>query len=152
MGIEQIVEVLRSDKWSLLEGSNDTGHYLLRFRSALLAPLDISGFNHVLKVVWRYADENTGAMPTSDDSEEMSEFEICFCEAVQRDAIAILTAVLTFDGARQWVFYTRDIEECARRLNSMPSRNEPFPLELSSEWDTEWSYLHDSFLCNVPRE
>ncbi len=104
----------------------------------------------MLKIVWPYAAENSGAMPATDDSELMAEFENRFCDAVEHDATAILTAVLTFDGARQWVFYTRDVQECGERLNTMPQNDEPYPLELTTEPDPDWRYLREEILTLVP--
>jgi hypothetical protein len=81
-------------------------------------------------------------MPTPEESEQMADFENRFCESVEHEATAILAAVLTFDGARQWVFYTRDVQKCGERLNS----SEPYPLELTAEQDPEWAYLREKVL------
>src|SRR5262245_60776180 len=135
----KVVEVLRHDHWTGVEGKGDIGPLLLRFRTPVLAPPATAGYDRVLKIVWPYADEGNPAMPTDDDSEQMAVFENRFCEAVDDDGTDILTAVLTFDGARQWVFYTRDIEECGKRLNNMPQNDEPYPLELTTEKDPKWS-------------
>ena len=91
-------------------------------------------------------------MPSADDTERMAEFEDRFCAAVEHDATAILTAVLTFDGARQWVYYTGDVQECGERLNNMPQSDEPYPLELTTEQDPRWEYLRDEILKGVPKE
>ena len=56
----------------------------------------------------------------------MRVFEDRLCDAWEHDAIAVLTAVLTFDGARQWVFYTADTEQCGSRLNAMPQEQERY--------------------------
>jgi hypothetical protein len=50
----------------------------------------------------------------------MKRFEGHLCGAFEQDALAVLTAVLTFDVARQWVFYTDDVQECANRLSEIP--------------------------------
>ena len=79
----------------------------------------------------------------------MKVFEERFCQAVEQDACAVLSAVLTFDGARQWVFYTDDVKGCAERLGAMPQETEPYPLELTAQDDPEWSYLRDEILKRV---
>src|SRR5689334_6431334 len=112
MLISKVVELLRSDHWTLIEGRNKFGPFLLRYRIPVIAPPHTKGYERVLKIVWSYAEENAGEMPSPSVSDKMAEFENRFCEAVERDAIAILTAVLTFDGARQWVFYSADIQVC----------------------------------------
>lgn len=152
MATNKVIEVLRNDRWAGVEGKNDCGPFLLRHRTPVLAPPQIKGYGNVLKIVWPYAEENTGAMPSSDDSEQMTAFENRFCEAVEHDATAILTAVLTFDGARQWVFYTDDVPECGERLTNMPQNDEPYPLELTTEQDPHWKYLREEILGVVQAE
>ena len=152
MSKTKVIEVLRNDRWTGVKCENDVGPFLLRYRTPVLAPPDTKGYGRVLKIVWPYADENTGAMPSSEDSEQMAAFENRFCEAVEEDATAILTAVLTFDGARQWVFYTSDVQKCGERLNNMPQNDEPYPLELTTELDADWRYLREEILKAVPNE
>jgi len=152
MATSKVVELLRNDRWIGVEGTHHIGPFILRYRTPVLTPPHIKGYGHVLKIVWPYADENTGAMPNPEDAEQMVEFENRFCEAVEQDATAILTAVLTFDGARQWVFYTDDIEACGERLSNMPQTDEPYPLELTTEQDPRWEYLREEILKNVPVE
>jgi Family of unknown function (DUF695) len=148
----KVLEVLRNDRWKCVQGENDVGPCVLRYRTPVLTPAEINGYGHVLKIVWPYADDNIGAMPSADDTEQMAEFEDRFRAAVEHDATAILTADLTFDGARQWVYYTGDVQECGVRLNNMPQSDEPYPLELTTEDDPRWEYLRDEILKDVPKE
>jgi hypothetical protein len=152
MAKNKIVELLDGDEWAAVKGKAENGPFVLRYRTPILAPSDTKGYGRVLKIVWAYANENTRAMPTSEESKRMAQFENRFCDAVEQDALAILTAVLTFDGARQWVFYTRDVQECGVRLNEMPQDDEPYPLELTTEQDPQWTYLREEVLRKVPVE
>ena len=92
----------------------------------------------------------SGALPSDEQSAQMKVFEDRLCMAVERDAHAVLAAVLTFDGARQWVFYSGDVQELLARLGSMPQEAEPYPIELTTEEDPEWRYLHEQILKQVP--
>jgi hypothetical protein len=82
-------------------------------------------------------------MPAADVSQRMPVFEDRLCGAWECDGLAVLTAVLTFDGARQWVFYTADAPACGQRLNGMPQESEPYPIELDVFDDPEWAYLRN---------
>ncbi len=80
----------------------------------------------------------------------MQVFEDRLCSTwEEQDTLAVLTAVLTFDGARQWVFYTDDIDECSYQLHYMPQEKDPYPLELSCRPDPEWSFLRTEVLKTV---
>jgi len=119
---------------------------MCRWRLPVLGPPDVGGYDRVLKVVWIYADENRGEMPSDTLSEQMETFEDRLCEAWENDGHAYLSAVLTFDGARQWVFYTGDVQECGRRLHEMPQEEERYPIELTTEADPEWTWLRQHIL------
>lgn len=130
----------------------DTGPFVIRFRTPVVQPGQAGDHRRRLIVCWPYADEDSGAMPSPSDSEAMEVFENRLCDAWERDALAVLAAVLTFDGARQWVFYTGDIEECGERLHAMPQESEPYPIELTTEEDPDWSYLREQILGSVSWE
>lgn len=147
-----VVETLRADVWSMASGELEAGAFVLRFRTPVLGPTNVEGFSRVLRVVWSYAPVDSDAMPTASDSNAMGQFEDRLCAAFEHDAHAYLAAVLTFDGARQWVFFTSDVPECGRRLHQMPQEVEPYPIKLDAFDDPEWSYLHDTILRNVNQD
>ena len=112
-----VLELLRSDRWALAEVATSIGPGLIRFRTPVLSGRRRPGYGRALKVVWAYAAEGSGALPSDGDSARMSDFEDRLCEVVEHDAQAVLVAILIFDGARQWVFYTDDAREFLVRLD-----------------------------------
>jgi len=102
--------------------------------------------------VWAYADEGSGALPDTTTGETLETFENRLVAALEKDAVAVLTAVLTFDGARQWVFYTPDASACGARINAMPQEQDPYPIELDVFTDTDWQYLREQILASVARD
>lgn len=146
-----VVEALRADKWSVAEVTTESGRALLRYRTPVLAASEADGYVRVLRVLWPYADEGSGEMPDQACSDAMAQFENRLCPALELDAHAYLAAVLTSDGARQWVFYTDDVAECGRRLEAMPQNEEPYPIELDAFDDPDWSYLHN-LLKPIPKD
>ncbi|MFA6544020.1 MAG: DUF695 domain-containing protein [Limisphaerales bacterium] len=144
-----MTKLLSDDIWSLAEGVTDSGPYIIRFRTPVLGPSDTTGYDKLLTIVWPYADVDTGALPTDEQTAALVQFENRLCEAFEHDAHAVLTAILTFDGARQWVVYTSDFRECGRRLEAMPQNEQPYPIELNARSDPEWNYLRDEILKRV---
>ena len=80
-------------------------------------------------------------MPDAIETAAMQTFEDRLCVALERDEHAILAAVLTFDGARQWMIYTPDVGECGYRLEAMPQENDPYPVEIDAFDDPKWDYV-----------
>jgi hypothetical protein len=116
----KIAEFIKHDHWSLASGENEAGPMVLRFRVPVPGPRDTAGYGRLLTILWAYDEEDSGAMPSPKVSREMGKFEDRLCEALETDALAVLTAVLTFDGARQWVLYTGKVKACGERINNMP--------------------------------
>ena len=149
--IATVADLIQSDRWEVAElRAASTVVGMIRYRTPVLSGKSVSGYTRVLKVVWPYAEEGSQGLPSAEQSLRMTVFEDRFVEAVEHDARAVLVAVLTFDGVRQWVFYTNDIADCGARLGAMPQEAEPYPLELTSDEDPAWQYLHDEILAQVP--
>lgn len=149
---EAVAKLLKDDMWTLAEVDTDLGIAFIRFREPVLGRGQVGDYVHRLSVTWIYADENSGAHPSDEQDGKLAIFENRLCEVLEHDGHAVLTAVLTFDGARQWVFYTRNIPECGRRINEMPHDDGRYPIELTSDLDPDWSYLRDEILRRVDFE
>lgn len=143
------IDLVRNDAWTVATVDASVGQAVIRYRTPLTTRGSIDRLAQLLSVTWVYANEGIGAHPTREDVEAMDHFENAICAALEHDALAVLTAVVTFDGARQWVFYTSDIRGCGERINCLPQNDEPYPLELTTQPDPNWDYLHDEVLKNV---
>jgi hypothetical protein len=147
-----VLEMIKADQCRVVEVTTETGPALIRFRTPVLGGQEVPGYPWRLVALWPYAEAGSGALPSPQASEEMETFEDRICEAFETDAHAVLVAVLTFDGARQWVFYTRGIEECSARLEAMPQEEQPYPIELEACEDRRWLYLREEILAQVDFE
>lgn len=145
-----VAALLANDAWSVAERNAEVGPAVILFRTPVLGPEPVEGYGQLVTVVWAYGPQGNGEMPSSDTIDELTRFEDHLCIAVESDAQSVLTGVLTFDGARQWVFYTRDVETFGERLSRMPDyHGEPYPIELTMEEDAGWSYLREQILGRV---
>jgi hypothetical protein len=147
--MDRVSRVLRHDAWAQSDGFRDGVPFIIRFRTPVILPGEALAHRQRLIVLWGYADEGSGTMPDGTASDAMAAFENRLCAAWESDELAFLAAVLTFDGARQWVFYTYNVAECGQRLNQMPQEQDPYPIELTTESDPGWSYLHEQILRSV---
>lgn len=144
----KVHRVLARDTWAVIEATRAVGPVVLRLRTPVILPNEGGAHFHLLQLVWPYAPAKTGAMPTADDSAAMQRYEDRICAAWEHDGLGFLAAVLTIDGARQWVVYARDVVECLRRLRAMPPSRDPDRVELTTRRDPSWSFLHDDILAS----
>ncbi|WP_299397805.1 DUF695 domain-containing protein [Pelagibius sp.] len=144
-----VASLIERDEWKGIAVEKKQGPGLLRWRVPVLQPGDGDSHPTLIQVVWPYAEQGSAAMPSDQLFEELRVFEDRLCAAWEQDALAVLTAVLTFDGAKQWVFYTNDVQACTRRLNEMPQVEQPYPIEVTARPDGTWAFLRDEILRTV---
>ncbi|WP_093286236.1 DUF695 domain-containing protein [Pseudoxanthomonas sp. CF125] len=143
-----IPNIVENDRWSLAEGTHNDKPLVIRFRDEFLNKPDLSSHPRLVRVVWSY-QANTSGMPGSDASDQMGVFEDRLVAAVEPSQTAVLVAVLTNDGQREWLFYTPDVSEFGRRLTEMPQEKDRYPIDISTESDPEWSTFYDNILPGV---
>jgi hypothetical protein len=148
-----VQKMIEGDLAGFVELASGDAGALIRFRKPVPGgAAEVPGYPFRLAILWPYADAGSGALPTPQAREEMSTFEERLFEALGHDAHAVWVAVLTFDGARQWIFYTSNIVECGRRLDLMPQEAEPYPIEIDADEDSKWLYLREQILEHVDFE
>ncbi len=147
----KVSDLIARDEWAGVSIKKAAGPGILRWRRPVLSPGVDNSHPVLLQVLWAYDDVGSGTMPKSEVLDAMEVFEIRLCAAWETNALAVLTAVLTFDGARQWVFYTDDVESCAKRLNEMPQEAERYPIELTYRPDPAWEFLREGVLRDVEK-
>jgi len=143
----EVAKIVLEDKWNGAEGTHNDKPLLIRFRPGFRTVTDISGYCMRLDIVWPFTQPDQSGLPGPEELEALEEFENHLVAAYEHDCHAVLTAVITNDGARQWFFYTSDVDECGRRLSEMPQKEEPYPIELTAEEDPDWIFLRENILA-----
>lgn len=136
-----IEEIVRRDTWSVAEGQHNGKPLVIRFRQDFREHPDLSAYSQRVLVKWSFQSDNSG-MPDGETSFAMGEFEDRLVEAFEGDLSAVLTAVITNDGARQWLLYAKDPEIVEQRLAKL--RDASF--EADSRADPEWEFLYQRIL------
>lgn len=114
---------------------------MFRFREGFCDVTDYAGYSRLLIITWGYVHDGSSGIPDEEELSQLKDFENHFVDAFEHDFLAVLTAVLTENGTRQWWVYTSDVAECERRINAMPQLAERYPIELAAQTDTSWEFL-----------
>jgi hypothetical protein len=72
--------------------------------------------------------------------ERLATFESRLCDAVETDRHSVLSVVLTWNGRREFVLHTADVDGFLARLGAMPHEDDKYPIEIQCEPDPEWVY------------
>ena len=136
--------IFPTDEWALSEGETDKGPVFIRFRRGDPAVEDQQKFSTLIVVIWEYEPRDDSGLPTSATMDEMDEFEARILDASDADRDwGSCVAVITFNGAREWRFYTPDVEIFQNEFSNALSGLGPYPLQFDVLDDPEWLGLSD---------
>lgn len=126
------------DEWFVVNGQLGETPIILRARQNLKPIAGHPDYPTRLTVVWTFRGEVILGFPGEAETEALTDFEDRLEPALREDNLALLTAVVTHGGTRQWLFYTTDAIEAQQRLKRVFEGEPPFPIELASTQDPTW--------------
>ncbi len=142
LNMNELETIVSEDQWAVAEGIHNDLPLMIRFRNKLVSGINVSKHPRVIKIYWEYAEHQSG-MPSKRDSELMEKFENRMVDALESDLAGVLTAVITTNGSREWVYYVKSVDEFGSRLHNMPQEKEPYPIQIETEVDSGWGYFFD---------
>lgn len=130
-------------EWATATGDEDGKPVLYRVRIGRPEGLDPEEYPHQITVLWTYEPGPDG-LPTSDVLARMEEFEKLLGSVLQPQLAAVMVAVVTGTGVREWMWYARDPEKCADLVKAAVGDVEefPYPVEFTGLEDPTWQ-AHD---------
>ncbi len=99
-----------------------------------------AGYPERLNVFWRMTDRGEAGLGTPDELERLRVFEERLVLAVESDRHTVFSIVLSWNGRREFVLHTADVQGFLTRLGTMPHDDENYPIEIQVESDPEWTY------------
>jgi hypothetical protein len=127
------------DAWFLAEGELEGLPAVIRARQHLTDWVGHPDYSRKLTIAWSYRPVDESGMPSDTTYKQMDAFEDALFEALERGPSTIFVAVYTHNGRREWIGYTRDIDESESLMTRALEEHEHYPLELSTEEDPQWA-------------
>lgn len=134
---------IRELGWAIAEGKTDEYSFQVRFRCF---PVDFSKDSYPVRinVFWGMARPLEDGLASQVDIPIMQKFEERIVRTSELDGSAILAAVLTGRGEREFVFYARSTDAFLCKLNEIPQETDRYPIQIHSSNEPGWDYF-----CNV---
>jgi hypothetical protein len=128
--------------WVIADSQTETYPFQIRFRKV---PADFkkNKYPYLIRVFWKMSKPKPNGLASPEELEPMQAFENRFIDATEPKEIAILTAVLTGRGEREFVIYTQSKDKFIDALTHMPQEQDRYPIEIDAEDDSSWSYYHN---------
>lgn len=132
------------DTWAAAEGSTEDGAPLvLRVRSHLQALMGHPELPNRLLITWAYAPDGAperSGMPSPEQMATLTACEEALVAGLESgaDPAAVLIAVWTGGGHREWLWYGTEPGRLEAAVNEALGALPPYPLELELEADPDW--------------
>lgn len=134
-----------SNEWFTALSENEDGNLVTIYgRDELTEFVESGKFKERVEITWKYEGDAKG-MPQDVLAEQMEKVEEALKKAMEKDKLAILTAVYTGAGEKIWVFYTRTVRVFGERLNEALTSFELLPISIYTEVDPEWEEYLDMY-------
>lgn len=134
-----------SNEWFTALSEDEEGHLItVSGRDELTEFVQSGKFKERVEITWKYEGDEKG-MPGEELAAQMEAVEETLKKAMEKDKLAILTAVYTGAGEKIWVFYTRTVRVFGERLNEALASFELLPISIYTEVDPEWEEYLDMY-------
>jgi hypothetical protein len=125
--------------WATAISTNSkTGRRIIfRYPKQLAPSFDRSVQPGRIIIAWKYVSES--GQPNSDEHSDMNRLEDALEMALQGSPLATLALVSTGENLREWTYYAQSEDVFIERLNLAIEDMPPFPIEIHTAHDPEWS-------------
>lgn len=118
--------------------------FLLRWR-VVPRGIDRGQWPSTLVITWENRFSTPEGFPVERELEAMGVFELRLGEAVEKDALAVMSISVTGQKERVLVFHTHDVAEFSKRLHEMPQEEQRYPIYIEKFDDPSWTHLDETF-------
>ncbi|WP_085535240.1 DUF695 domain-containing protein [Massilibacteroides vaginae] len=134
-----------SDEWFTALSENETGDMItILGRDELSEFASCGKLKDRIEITWRYDPDQKG-MPASSVGELMEAVEVALQKIMEKDKLAIMTAVYTGGGEKIWIFYSRSVPVFGERLNEALAPFKLLPITIYAEQDEGWEEYLDMY-------
>ena len=107
-----------------------------------LPTIDIQNRLTSLTVVsWKYDGSSNNGMPTSEINEKMLVLEDALAKTMDRSGLYVHAYSRTGNNLKEFVYYSKGLEEFMPLLNETLQRQERYPIDINFYEDPAWTEL-----------
>jgi len=129
-----------ADQWTLYEGAWHNGlPILLRIREDLNGFIGHPDYHTGFRITWAFQNPKEDGYPSTSDKTQLERFENLFFNAVEEEQQAIVAAVITHNGERDWTIYTSNSKITHERLLYSLKGEPRYPIEIITAPDPDWN-------------
>jgi hypothetical protein len=124
--------------WSIATGNDHGFPLIVRYRNSIPKGIERKNYPTLMCIRWEYGKRENG-MPTTDENTKLEGLESLLEKGLEKKEIAILTAAVTCNGAREWQYYSKSDDGFMRALNEALDGKPVCPIVITHDKDPNWS-------------
>jgi len=128
----------KPDDWSLCRGERDGLPMIVRLANAYQGLAPIPGYDNHVIVSARFRSPSASGFPSSEEGDDLEAFEETLCGYLESGNDSLCALVVTNNGLRDFIFYTRDVSGVQKRLDAAIPKLSGFVFEVAIEPAEDW--------------
>jgi hypothetical protein len=126
------------DEWLLARGERDSFPMIIRMASAYRGSGALPGYDHHIIISVKLRSPSPAGLPSEEEGDDLQRFEESLCSAIEKDNQSLCVLVITNNGLRDFIFYTRDPSGAKEKINAALSALKGFEFSIAIEPDERW--------------
>jgi hypothetical protein len=124
--------------WLVSEGKHNGNPMFVRTNTGYGEFTRVPGYDHHVGIAIPLRESTINGLPGEAESILLSEMEDTFCVSLEEQAAALLVAVITTSGMREFVFYTNNPGVIEQRVTKLRKQITSHEIQLVIQPDREW--------------
>lgn len=132
--------IFPGDQWAVGESRINGLSIVVRFRTGLPPAPDRQVSDNLIIISWPYTGIESG-MPNDEDKKSTNNFEEAVENGFENSSVGVPVACLTGNHAKEWRYYTNDVDAFMQAFNECLAGHPAYPINLRVFKDPDWKGL-----------
>jgi hypothetical protein len=126
------------ESWSVLSGENNGNQMLIRKNSGLDKIAGNTNYSMSCGIAFKLLFPDENGLPNIGNEPELNDLEDHIFETYETDLNSIVATIITTSGFREFVLYTKNVEEFNLRLEKLKAKYPKYELTSYNRKDENW--------------
>ena len=133
----EIVTII-PESWSVLSGENDGNPMLIRKNTGLTKIAGNKNYSMSCGIAFKLLFPDENGLPNIGNEPELNDLEDDIFEIYETDLNSIVATIITTSGFREFVLYSKNVEEFNLRLEKLKTKYPKYELTSYNRKDENW--------------
>lgn len=126
------------ESWSVLSGENNGNPMIIRKNTGLDTIAGNANYSMSCGIAFKLLFPDDNGLPNIGNEPELDDLEDDIFETYESDLNSIVATIITTSGFREFVLYTKNVEEFNLRLERLKNKYPKYVLSSYSRKDENW--------------